>query len=351
MKILLSRTDRIGDLILTTPAIATVRASFPSAHITMITSQYNHVVMNGNTDVDEVIDLPSEAKPGGFGKQFRGYDIAIALAPRTADLQLVGATRAPLRVGYTYVRRYIARLTAPLYVNKLMLSEADPDLCDRDPSRTVRHEVDQLLDVVALAGARTRVTGLRVTVSDEDRAAVAHLPERPIVLHLGQRWFEEGSTLENTVELARELRALGVPLVITYAHECDEQARAFAAAGVADVMLRDLSFHQWAAAFERARCVVTVDTGATHVASAMRRPVVVAFEHRHFRLSSQEWAPYGVPYVSVRKPIGEDEPALAELRSEIIAGVRSLETLASRAPRDDKNTHRDDNGVEGRIGR
>ena len=38
LKILLSRTDRIGDLILSTPAIATVRASFPDAHVTMVTS-------------------------------------------------------------------------------------------------------------------------------------------------------------------------------------------------------------------------------------------------------------------------------------------------------------------------
>ncbi len=57
--------------------------------------------------------------------------------------------------------------------------------------------------------------------------------------------------------------------------------------------------------------VVTVDTGATHVASAMRRPTVVAFEHRYFRLNSQEWAPYGVPHVLVRKPLREDYESLS----------------------------------------
>jgi heptosyltransferase-3 len=326
VRILLSRTDRIGDLILSTPAIATVRASYPDAHITMAVSEYNRVVMDRNDDVDDIVELPPGVSPSEFGKRFRGYDIAIALAPRVTDLKIAGATRAPIRGGYTYVRRYVARATSRLYVNRLMVSEADPDLCERDASCVVRHEVDQLLDLVELAGATQRSGNLRIDLTDADRAAVEHLPPSPIVLHLANRWFTTGSTIANTIQLARDLRALGLPLVLTYAPESDAATPAFEAAGVADVMLRELPFHQWAAAFERAACVVTVDTGATHVASAMRRPTVVAFEHRYFRLSSQEWAPYGVPGVCVRKPEEEDAASLARLRAEVVDGVRSLIT-------------------------
>ncbi|HEY1429418.1 MAG TPA: hypothetical protein VGF18_07580, partial [Candidatus Tumulicola sp.] len=143
--VLLSRTDRIGDLILSTPAIATVRASFPQAHIRMVVSPYNRVVMERNDDVDELIELTPDEPPARLGRRQGPLDLAIALAPRAVDLQLAGATRAGVRVGYTYERRWFARLTAPLYVNRLMISEADPELCERDPKRLVRHEVDQLL--------------------------------------------------------------------------------------------------------------------------------------------------------------------------------------------------------------
>ncbi len=322
MKILLSRTDRIGDLILSTPAIATVRASFPDAHITMITSPYNRVVMERNTDIDELIDLPREVRGDAFGAKFRGYDLAIALAPRATDIGLVGATRARIRVGYTYVRRWVARLTARLSLDRVMISPADPDLCERDPRRIVPHEVDQLLELVALAGAQVRKTTLRLDVIDADRAAVAHFPPDPIVMHVGQRWFTGGSTLESTLRLADELRGLGPPLVISVAAESDDRAAAFEAAG--NVVVRELPFHHWVALFERARCVVTVDTGATHVASAVRRPTLVAFEHRYFRLNSQEWAPYGVPSVLVRKPGSEDDASLATFRAQIVDGVREL---------------------------
>ncbi len=323
--ILLARTDRIGDLLLSTAAIATVRKSFPGAHITMVCSPYNRVVMERNTDVDELVDLPREIKPSSFGSGYRGKtDIAIALAPRATDLQLVGATRARIRAGYTYVRRYAARLTARLYVNRLMISEADPDLSDRNPHRHVRHEVNQLLDLVELAGARDRVPHLRLDVNDDDRASIAYLPRDPLVLHLGMRWFQEGSTLESTIALIGELHRFGLPVVVTYAPECEQFIPPIADSRLADVLLGGLPFFRWAAVFERARVVITVDTGATHVASALRRPTVVAFEHRYFRLNSQEWAPYGVPHVLVQKPAGASPESLARFRGEVLNGVSEL---------------------------
>ena len=323
MRIVLSRTDRIGDLLLSTPAIATVRRSFPNAHVTMVTSAYNRVVVERNTDIDELVSLPRAIRPERFGAQFRNVDLAIALAPRSEDLRVVGATRATVRVGYTYARRYLARLTSRLFVNRMAISEADPDLCERDPHRVVRHEVDQLLDLVALGGARERVVDLRLDLREEDRAAVATLPDRPIVLHLAPRWFHNGSTLASTVELARRLTGLGRPLAITANAEIGDAVDAFSALGAAAV-LRDLPFFHWAAVFERAACVVTVDTGATHVASAMRRPTLVAFENRYFRLASQEWAPYRVPSRSLRKPQSEDEDSLAQFRDEVVNGVADL---------------------------
>lgn len=324
MRILLTRTDRIGDLILSTPAIATVRASFPQAHVTLVTSAYNRIVVERNDDVDELVTLERPSHAVALGRTLRGFDIAIALAPRLVDLRIVGASHARRRIGYTYRRRWFARMFARLYVDTMMLSEADPALSERDPHRHVRHEVDQLLDLVALAGAHQRVTALRLDIRDEDRALVANLPEAPIVLHLGLRWFAEGSSPESTQMLLRELAGLGRAVVVT----CPRESLAYASAleppeGVCTV-LRELPFFAWAAVFERASCIVTVDTAATHVASATRRPTVVAFQHQYFELNSQEWAPYGVPNVLVRKPASEDPAALARFRGEIVEGVRRL---------------------------
>lgn len=326
MNIVLSRLDRIGDLILSTPAIASVRRSWPDAHVSIVCSRYNAVVLERSTDVDALVVAPIGRNVAEVGRRFRGKcDLAIALAPCSPDFLLAGATRAPVRVGYTYVRRYFTRLTARLYLNRLAVSEADPQISERHPDLKVRHEVEQVLDLVTLAGGRVLVENLTIPVEDVDRHAVEHVPVGGIAFHLGRRWFERGSTFESTLALIAELRRrFGLPVAVTYGVDVIEKARRLSAACVADVVVGGLSFRQWAAAFEKSRIVVTVDTSATHLASAMRRPTVVLFEHRYFQLSSQEWAPYGVPAVCLRKPAGESLEELAASRAQVIAAAESL---------------------------
>jgi ADP-heptose:LPS heptosyltransferase len=323
-RILLSRMDRVGDLILSTPTIATMRASFPEAHITIACSAYNAVVVDGSRDVDAVAIAPSQVRPELFGAQFAGVDLAIALAPNAADLKLIGATRAPVRIGYTYRRRYLTRLVGRRWVTDLLVSPADPAMCDRDPHLVVRHEVDQVLELAKRAGARTIVPDLRITITDADRALVADLPRAPIVVQLGRRWTEIGSTTASLIELFRELRPLGHPLVATYGADGEALAGVVRTTGVADRVIGGLAFGAWAAAFERAACIVTIDTGATHVASAVRRPTVVLFEHAYFRLNSQEWSPYRVPNAVLRKPADESPEALRASRAAIVAAVTDL---------------------------
>jgi len=325
VNIVLSRLDRVGDLVLSTPAIASVRASWPDANVTIVCSPHNAAVVERNPDVDAVQILPQGTQPRALGASFRGAcDLAIALAPNEPDFALVRATRAPVRVGYTYVRRYLARLTARLYLTRVGISEADPALCERDSSHHVRHEVDQLLSLVELAGATQLRHELVVPVGDAERAAVAGVPGGAIAFHLGSRWLRDGSTLEGTLETISALRRLGLPVVVTYGDDSAAAAESTRAADCADFVVGNLSFLEWAAVFEKSRMVVTVDTGATHVASAMRRPTVVLFEHRYFHLNSQEWAPYRVPSVCLRKPEGTSPNELAALRESVVAAAASL---------------------------
>ncbi len=323
-RILLSRMDRVGDLILSTPAVASLRASFPAAHITMVCSAYNSVVMEHSDDVDAVITAPSSVRPEVFGATFAGMDLAIALAPNAADLQLVGASGARRRIGYTYRRRYLTRLIARRWVTDLLVSDADPAMCDRRPDLIVQHEVDQVLELAKRAGATTIVPDLRIAITADDRAQVAAMPTGAIVVQLGRRWTERGSTTASLLQLCADLRALGRPLVATYGADGTALAHVVRTAGAVDLVLGGLTFGAWAAAFERAACIVTIDTGATHVASATRRPVVVLFEHAYFRLNSQEWSPYRVPNAVLRKPADESPEGLRASRAAIVAAVTDL---------------------------
>ena len=122
-----------------------MRRAFPDAHVTIACSEYNAVVVQKSPDVDAIECLPAGMPPWIFGRRFRGVDLAIALAPNAADMRLVAATRAPRRIGYTYERRYLTRMVANFWLTDCLVSNADPETCERVPHRVVMHEVNQVL--------------------------------------------------------------------------------------------------------------------------------------------------------------------------------------------------------------
>jgi ADP-heptose:LPS heptosyltransferase len=238
VRILLSRLDRIGDLVLSTPTIASVRRSWPQAHVTLVCSDYNSVAVEGSTDVDEIVTLAQAVDPERIGRRFRHTcELAIALAPCSADLTLVGATKAPRRIGYTYVRRYLTRIRANFELTDALVSEADPELCERNPAYRVRHEVDQVLALVERAGGKELCRDLILPVHDEDRAAVAHLPADGIVVHAAARWFRDGSTVESFIAFLEDLRVFGRKIIVTYGEDALAQAHRIREAGPAEAVV------------------------------------------------------------------------------------------------------------------
>ena len=57
-KILIFRTDRIGDLIVTCPAIITIKKYFKECNITIITSSSNYEYAKNLNLFDNVIEFP-----------------------------------------------------------------------------------------------------------------------------------------------------------------------------------------------------------------------------------------------------------------------------------------------------
>ncbi|MFA5095867.1 MAG: glycosyltransferase family 9 protein, partial [Candidatus Omnitrophota bacterium] len=56
-RILIARTDRIGDVLLSTPVIRAMREAFPQAYIAMMVSPYARDIVEGNPYLDKVIVL------------------------------------------------------------------------------------------------------------------------------------------------------------------------------------------------------------------------------------------------------------------------------------------------------
>jgi len=155
-----------------------------------------------------------------------------------------------------------------------------------DPPLRKAHLAVQAVQIARAAGASDKDVRMVYSVADADRAALdqklreLQIPAEPaIVLQLGGggAGFRDWP-VEHFVELARLSQAAGVgPLILLGGPDHREKADRFATlAGELpffDVVGR-LPFPLSAALLERARCLVSTDTGIMHLGFAIGTPVV-----------------------------------------------------------------------------
>ena len=141
-KILLVRNDRIGDLVLTTPAITALGESLPQSRIDLLCASSTEAVVQGNPHLNEVLTDhgahdSSDLKELVELVRQQGYTCAVVLVNSFKNARLVRKAGIPLRVG-PLVRWY-----APFYFNRVVRQRR---------SRAEKNEAAYNLDLLAPLG-------------------------------------------------------------------------------------------------------------------------------------------------------------------------------------------------------
>lgn len=107
-RILISRTDRLGDVLLSTPVIKNLRENLPSAYIAAMIKSSLSDLLRGNPYLDEVILFDKRGKDKGlinsirFARQLRkkNFDLALILHPTVRVHLILFFSRIKERIGY-----------------------------------------------------------------------------------------------------------------------------------------------------------------------------------------------------------------------------------------------------------
>ena len=105
-RILVIRTDRIGDLILSTPAFSALRDHFPNAHIACLVDLYTSDLVEGNPCLSEIITysrkkIRNPVRMVNFVARLRRekFDMAVVLNYAPDAILMAYLSGAPVRVG------------------------------------------------------------------------------------------------------------------------------------------------------------------------------------------------------------------------------------------------------------
>lgn len=273
-RVLVVVTRRIGDVLLATPLIRSLKRAWPNARIDALVFTGTQGVLAGNPDLDQVLTV---AERPGFAvhaallaRLFRRYDLALSLAPGDR----------PTLYAWLAGRRSIGLLVdqPDQHWKQKLLDQWLP--FDAVNTHTVRAHLS-----LATALAVTPLPEVVTAWLPEDAAAADALLGKPCaplaVLHPHPKfrykmWREDG-----WIEVARWFSDNGFRVALTGSPDADERAYVDAIArSLPDTAINaagKLTLGGTAALLSRAKFFVGPDTAITHMAAASGVPTLALF--------------------------------------------------------------------------
>ena len=267
-------TRRIGDVLLATPVLRSLKRAWPAAQVDALVFAGTQGFIAASRDVHRVITVPERPRLGEHlslaASIVRRYDLALSLVPGDR----------PTLYAYLAGRRRVGLLvpTRKESWKRRLLDAWVP--FDNDSTHTVRMHL-ALLDAVGVP----RVAEVRPSWTAEDEAQANALlgpfaGERYAVMHPYPKFRYKMWTREGWAEVARKLAARGTRVVLTGGPDAAERdyvgAIAALAPGAVDLTGK-LSLGAVASVVSRASVFVGPDTAITHAAAALGVPTVALF--------------------------------------------------------------------------
>ncbi len=274
-RILVIALRRLGDVLLTTPLIRSVRRAWPEARIETLVFADTAGILSGNPDLDGVVTMPPRPSAGETvslaAGLWRRYDLAISTQPgdRPTYFALAAGRRSVAPVEDRFSGR-IKRALLSRSIDYVHLS----------------HRVEQMLrlaDALGIARVGEMVAPKAEPFEGAPQGTYAVIHAAPFFRY--KQWTAQGWR-----DLAAALSARGVAVVATGGPAEPERRYLDDVWQGANVVRLDgkLSWPQLSGLLAGARVYVGPDTSVTHLAAATGCPSVAVFGPTDPRL----WGPW-----------------------------------------------------------
>lgn len=305
-RILIVRTDRMGDVILSTPAIKALRDTYPQAYLAIMVSPYTKDLVEGNPHLDEVIIYDKDSRHKSWWRSLKfalklkkkRFDLAVILHP-TNRVHLVtffaGITR---RIGY-------ARKLGFLLTDRIQHAKQYGE----------KHELEYNLDLIRYLGIQPKEKNLFVPLRpDSESWAEEFLREKGVgqndkllAIHPAASCPSKIWPAERFAEASNRLtEKYGFKVVVVSGPgdwKITENVIGRMRGSVINLAGR-ISLSQLASILKRCILFISNDSGPVHLASAVGTPVISIFGRNQKGLSPQRWGPLGLKDGFLHKEIG-----------------------------------------------
>lgn len=288
--LLIIKLRYIGDVLLATPTLRAIKTAQPDVRITMMVNRGTEDVLSGNPDLDEILVLDKGSLAAQWrliaGLRRRRFDTVIDLTDGDRSAFLSWISGAPVRIGFNDEQRWRGRCYTKVV----------------QPAPGVQHRIERDLAALALLNIEASSMTPHLQLTPEDENSADQLLDQLgiqrsrviVVLQPGARYWFKAWPAERFAELADRL---------TFEYSCQvliggssqdidlaQQIRQVAKSNPVVIAGRT-TIKQFAAIARKSALFVGSDSGAMHIASAVKTPVVALFGPSN----PLEWSPRGGP--------------------------------------------------------
>jgi len=334
MKILALKLKRIGDLILTTPALVALRQAFPDAHLTLAIMENCEGLIPAMPFVDEIFVFRHHRVNAKLLAQLTlgRFDVCLDFTGNDRSAFFTFLSRAPRRITFGWVKRAPRRALA---FNEFVESSVREN-----------HTIDHHLDLLAPLGIPRREVPVTLDLpwsAHEDVSrllAEAGIDEPFAVVHPGTARAEKYWVPERWAAVIDHCQGvLGLPCLVTGSRDPFEQAHLQAIAAHLRTPWRDFSgkldLMGLSELIRRASLLMSMDSAPVHLGAAFHTPQIALFgETNPFA-----WRPRHdralVLYAGSPEPLTRFEPRarpcpLIELSTDAV--IAAIGSLSARLP-------------------
>ncbi len=303
-KILIVRTDRIGDVVLSTPVIRVIREAYPQSWLAFMARPYAADILIDNPYLNEVIIYDKYHKHKNWYASFKfaqelkdkQFDLAIILHPTNRVHIITYLAGIPQRIGYKKNFSFLLR--------KKIKDEKAAGL---------KHESEYNFDILKLIGINSESKETLINVSKEDIEFLSNLllrkgvkeKDKFIVIHPAASCSSKIWLKENFIRTAKQLlNSFKIKIILICAKEhiniCREISKELPCERV--FILENLKLKELAALFKKASLLISNDSGPVHIAVAVACPVVAIFGRNQPGLSPRRWGPLDDKSIILHRP-------------------------------------------------
>ncbi len=291
-RILISRSDRLGDLILALPFVETIKARYPECRVDVLASLYASPMLENNERIDGIVRVLNHQLLSNkrYKKEVLNsisradYKAAVVLYPSRQISQLLYKAGIPIRIGTA------GRFHSVFFSHHLFHSR----------KANKKHEYEYNLDFLEFFrdGETVKVPTVYTTEKEVNNArrilGDVDVTGEFIVLHPGSGGSAEPWPLERFIQLYDRLVKDGFQVVATGSEDEGVQIRRMSdKLGIpVKTITGETDLRTLAALLSLATVVVANSTGPLHLAVAVKTNVVGLYPGKKV-MSPVRWGPLG----------------------------------------------------------